>query len=69
MFATMADRAFPFPRHTERRRLRDGNVDTTAEHAVALGGQLLLPPTDTPGLRSAVIADPQHGVIAISAPT
>lgn len=45
------------------------NVDTTAEHVVALGGQLLLPPTDTPGLRSAVIADPQHGVIAISAPT
>jgi predicted enzyme related to lactoylglutathione lyase len=45
------------------------NVDATAEHAVALGGQLLLPPTDTPGFRSAVIADPQHGVIAISAPT
>lgn len=44
-------------------------VDTTAEHAVALGGQLLLPPTNTPGFRNAVIADPQHGVIAISAPT
>lgn len=45
------------------------NVDTTAEHAAALGGQLLLPPTDTPGFRSALIADPQHGVIAISATT
>jgi len=45
------------------------DVDTTAEHAAALGGQLLLPPTDTPGFRSAVIADPQLGVIAISAAT
>lgn len=43
------------------------DVDTTAQHAAALGGQILLPPTDTPGFRSAVIADPQRGVIAISA--
>lgn len=42
------------------------DVDTTAKHAVALGAQLLLPPTDTPGFRSAVIADRQQGVIAIS---
>jgi uncharacterized protein len=46
---------------------RVDDVDTTAQHAAALGGQLLLPPTDTPGFRNAVIADPQWGVIAISA--
>jgi predicted enzyme related to lactoylglutathione lyase len=40
----------------------------TAEHAVALGGRLWMAPMDTPGFRSAVIADPQGGVIAISAP-
>lgn len=45
------------------------DVDATAERAAALGGTLLLPPTDTPGFRSAVIADPQQGVIAISAPS
>lgn len=48
---------------------RVDDIDTTAEHAVALGAQLILPPTDTPGFRNAVIADPQWGVIAISAPT
>ncbi len=45
-----------------------GDADATAEHAVALGGGVLMAPTDTPGFRSAVIADPQGGVIAISAP-
>ena len=45
------------------------DVDVTAEQAVALGAHLLLAPTDTPGFRSAVIADPQQGVIAIGAPT
>ena len=48
---------------------RVDDVDATAEQAVALGGHLLLAPTDTPGFRSAVIADPQQGVVAISAPT
>ncbi len=32
------------------------------------GGTVLLAPTDTPGFRSAVIADPQGGVIAVTAP-
>ncbi|MGH2744547.1 MAG: VOC family protein [Thermoleophilaceae bacterium] len=40
----------------------------TTERAVSLGGTLILPPIDTPGFRSAVLADPQQGVIAISAP-
>ena len=48
---------------------RVDDVDSTAEHAIGLGGQVLLAPSDTPGFRNAVIADPQHGVIAISAPT
>jgi predicted enzyme related to lactoylglutathione lyase len=48
---------------------RVDDVDGTAEHALALGGQLLLAPMDTPGFRNAVIADPQQGVIAVSAPT
>ena len=40
----------------------------TAERAAALGGTVVMAPTDTPGFRSAVIADPQGAVISISAP-
>ena len=43
------------------------DADATAEHAGALGGTVLMAPMDTPGFRSAVIADPQGGVIAVSA--
>ena len=35
------------------------DADAIAEHAVALGGSLLMAPMDTPGFRSAVIGDPQ----------
>ena len=45
------------------------DVDATSETALALGGTILVPPVDTPGFRSAVIADPQGGVIAISTPS
>ena len=45
------------------------DVDATARHACELGGTVLLAPTDPPGFRSAVIADPQRGVIALTAPT
>lgn len=45
-------------------------VDATARHASELGGTVLLAPTDTPqGFRSAVIADPQGGVVAVTART
>jgi uncharacterized protein len=44
------------------------DADAIAEHAQALGGTVLMGPTDTPGFRSAVIADPQGAVIAVSAP-
>jgi hypothetical protein len=44
------------------------DADTIGEHAVALGGTIAMAPADTPGFRSAVIADPQGRVIAVSAP-
>lgn len=47
---------------------RTDDVDGLAARAVDLGGTLLMPPTDTPGFRNTVIADPQGGVIAVSAP-
>ncbi|MDQ3648226.1 MAG: hypothetical protein M3433_06530 [Actinomycetota bacterium] len=45
-----------------------GDVDATAHQAAELGGAVLLAPTDTPGFRSAVIGDPQGGVVAVTAP-
>ena len=47
---------------------RVDDADATCERAVGGGGTLLMPPTDAPGFRNAVIADPQGGVVAISAP-
>ena len=44
------------------------DADAIAEHAADLGGTVVMGPLDTPGHRSAVIADPQGGVIAVSAP-
>lgn len=63
---TLTDEASEVPPHWAV-NLCVEDVDATARRAVALGGRLLLPPTDTPGFRSAVVADPQQGVIAISA--
>lgn len=45
-----------------------GDVDATASSASELGGAVLLAPTDTPGFRSAVVADPQGGVVAVTSP-
>ena len=44
------------------------DADATAERASSLGGKVLMAPFDTPGFRNTVLADPQGGVIAISAP-
>lgn len=44
------------------------DVDAFTERARSLGGTALIAPMDTPGFRSAVIADPQHAVFAVSAP-
>jgi predicted enzyme related to lactoylglutathione lyase len=42
------------------------SVDACAEKAVALGGQVLHPPTDIPGVgRFAVIADPQGAWVSV----
>jgi predicted enzyme related to lactoylglutathione lyase len=46
--------------------LRVADVDTSAERAVTLGGTVILAPLDTPGLRSAVLADPQGAVFSVS---
>jgi len=43
------------------------DVDAVAERAIDLGGALVMAPMTTPGFRSAVIADPGQGVIAVSA--
>ncbi len=47
---------------------RADDVDALAARATELGGALIMPPTDAPGFRNAVIADPQGGVIAVSQP-
>lgn len=45
------------------------DADALAEHAVSLGGRVVLHPFDTPGFRNTVIADAQGGVAAFSART
>lgn len=45
------------------------DVDATARLAAEHGGTVLLGPVDTPGFRSAVVEDPQGGVVAITAPS
>lgn len=44
------------------------DVDAFVQRALSLGATVLIAPMDTPGFRSAVIADPQGGVFAISTP-
>jgi predicted enzyme related to lactoylglutathione lyase len=40
--------------------------DATAEKAARLGGSVLMPPTDMPIGRRAVLADPQGGTFSVS---
>lgn len=42
------------------------DVDALAARVVALGGSMLMAPTDAPGFRNALLADPGGGVLAIS---
>ncbi len=45
-----------------------GDVDATVSHAASLGGMVLHPPTDIPGVgRFAVIADPQGAPLNVMA--
>ena len=46
--------------------LRVEDPDASAALAAELGGSVLMPPTDTPGFRSAVLSDPQGGAFSIS---
>lgn len=46
--------------------LRVEDADAVAAHAADLGGAVLLPPTDTPGFRSAVLLDPQGAAFSVS---
>jgi predicted enzyme related to lactoylglutathione lyase len=48
--------------------LRVDDVDATAAAAVALGGTTVVAPVDAAANRTAAIADPQGGVIALVAP-
>jgi predicted enzyme related to lactoylglutathione lyase len=43
------------------------DADAFTENAQTLGATVLMAPMDTPGLRSAVLADPQGAVFAVSA--
>lgn len=42
------------------------DADGTADHAATLGGTVIVAPYDTPGFRSAVLADPQGAVFSVS---
>lgn len=45
---------------------RIDDADATADHAARLGGNVIVPPYDAPGFRSAVLADPQGAVFSVS---
>jgi predicted enzyme related to lactoylglutathione lyase len=44
------------------------SADATAERAARLGGRILVPPHDTPGFRTAVLADPAGAAFSVAAP-
>jgi predicted enzyme related to lactoylglutathione lyase len=46
--------------------LRVSDADITAEMTARLGGTVIAAPMDTPGFRSAVLADPQGAVFSVS---
>jgi predicted enzyme related to lactoylglutathione lyase len=46
--------------------LRVDDTDAIAAPAAELGGTVLAPPIDTPGFRSAVLADPQGAAFSVS---
>jgi predicted enzyme related to lactoylglutathione lyase len=42
------------------------DADVTIEGATSLDGKVVVPPQDTPGFRSAALADPQGAVFSVS---
>ncbi|MCD4851303.1 VOC family protein [Arthrobacter sp. AK01] len=63
--ATGADPASGVPPHWAV-NVQVSDTNAVARRVVELGGSLLMPPTDAPGFRNAVLADPSGGVLAIS---
>jgi predicted enzyme related to lactoylglutathione lyase len=45
------------------------DADAFARHASDLGATIILPPTDAPGFRNAVLMDPQGAAFSVSQPT
>lgn len=46
--------------------LQVADTDAVAAHAAELGGTVLIEPMDTPGMRNAVLLDPQGAAFSIS---
>ena len=65
VMAPTGDAAAAVPPHWNV-NLRVDDADATVEQAASLGGQVIAPAMDTPGFRSAVLADPQGAVFSIS---
>jgi predicted enzyme related to lactoylglutathione lyase len=65
VMAPTGDAAAPIPPHWNVNFYVDG-VDATVAHATSLGGQVIVPPLDTPGFRSAALTDPQGAAFSIS---
>jgi predicted enzyme related to lactoylglutathione lyase len=63
--AVMAPPADDIPPHWNS-NLQVSDADITAEMTARLGGTVLAGPMDTPGFRSAVLADPQGAVFSVS---
>jgi len=49
--------------------LQVSDADAITQHAASLGSTVIMPPTDAPGFRSAVLIDPQGAAFSISQPT
>jgi uncharacterized protein len=63
--ATLADPASGVPPHWAV-NVQVSDADDLSARVVQLGGSMLMPPTDAPGFRNAVLADPRGGVLAVS---
>jgi predicted enzyme related to lactoylglutathione lyase len=63
--AVMAPPADDVPPHWNI-NLQVSDADSTAEMTARLGGTVIAGPMDTPGFRSAVLADPQGAVFSVS---
>jgi predicted enzyme related to lactoylglutathione lyase len=63
--AVMAPPADDVPPHWNV-NLQVSDADLTAEMTAILGGTVIAGPMDTPGFRSAVLADPQGAVFSVS---